>query len=121
MRQTNSVGGQRVYPGSPGFADDLRNSREIIGQFNDGMDRLRRDRELTANQQEYIDSLDANHPIKRLQQLLTTKSDMLWQYALEKQNALNQGLQTGPYTTAQLGELLIGCADRWRQLKDNIP
>ena len=120
MRPSNSVGGYRIYPSSPGQADAVAIGVAIIGQFNEGMDRLNRERELTQREQQLIDNLDPNSQIARNYQGLITVSNRLWQFALEKQQSLDRAESVGPYTTAQLGQRLIECANHWRQLKHQL-
>ena len=120
MRRSNSVGGQRVYPSSPHFAEVANTTNAIYGQFIEGMDVLHRKRQLTQTEEESLIHLPADSPILREFHNLRERSETLWQLALNKQQHINHGQVAGPYTTAELGNLLIGCAERWDTLKSRL-
>ena len=117
MRQNNSVGGYRLYPSSPEVAESAGNVRATIGRFNEGMDRLRRERELTETQHRIVNTIDSNCQLARYHRSLGNLSNRLWQLALEKQQERNMGGDGGMYSTDELGERLNEAANRWRELK----
>ena len=120
MRQANSVGGYRLYPTSPEDAEIAETNVAVRGQFNEGMDRLNTERQLTQREQQLIDQLHDDNQLAWDYQSLRATSTQLWQQALAKQQQLNQGIIAGPYTTNQLGLLLNQCANNWQQLKRNL-
>ena len=117
MRQNNSVGGYRLYPSSPEVAESAGRFRAIIGRFNEGMDRLRRECELTETQQQLINHLDSNCQLARYSRSLGNLSHRLWQLALEKQQEHSLGGDSGIYSTDELGMRLNNCATSWKELK----
>ena len=117
MRHNNSVGGYRLYPSSPDVAESAGRLRAIIGRFNEGMDRLSRECELTQIQQQLVNNLDSNCQLARYTQSLRNLSQRLWQLALEKQQEHNLGGDNGIYSTDELGMRLNNCANRWQELK----
>ena len=120
MRSSNSVGGFRIYPTSPEDAESAKNCIAIQGQFNDGMDRLNRERELTPRQHQLVGSLHPDALLAQQYRSLHRVSTQLWRMALEKQQSLNQGIVAGPYTTRELGQRLIDCADLWSRFKREL-
>ena len=121
MKLRNSVGGQRIYPTSPEEAEMAAMAIGIIGQFNEGMDRFNRERTLTEQQHQLlVQRQNLNTQLARCYRMLTALSDRFWQLALEKQQFLNLGLIDGPYTTKELGQLLIRFADLWKGLKRRL-
>lgn len=120
MRTNNSVGGHRAYPSSPEASDAVARQQAILGQFRDGMDRLRRERELTETEQQRANHLSANNILKVEYRALCMASETLWQLALEKQQSYDQGNDTGIYSTSELAARLIYSSNRWRQFKQNL-
>ena len=121
MRLRNSVGGQRIYPTSPEEAETAVMAIGIIGQFNEGLDRLNRERTLTETQQRLLDQRpDSVMHLAFCHRILSFFSDRFWQFALEKQLLHNHGIIDGPYTTKELGERLNHCADLWQGLKRRL-
>ena len=120
MRRSNSVGGHRLYPSSPAEAEREDMNTAILGQFNEGMDRLNRERELSQRQQQLIDQLDPSHQLAWDYQSLRSTTNQLWRLALQKQQQLNEGIVAGPYSTNRLGLSLIDCANNWQQFKRNL-
>lgn len=120
MRKSNSVGGYRLYPTSPEDAEIEEINTAVLGQFNDGMDRLNRERELSQREQQLIDQLGADNQLAWDYQSLRATTNQLWRLALQKQQQLNEGIIAGPYSTNQLGLRLIDCANNWQQFKRNL-
>ena len=120
MRPHNSVGGYRIYPTSPQVAESVDRGVTIISQFNEGMDRLNRERQLTQTQQNLVDHLDPNRPLARSYQGLIAASNRFWQLALEKQQALARDELSGPFNTIQLGQHLNECANCWQEFKRQL-
>ena len=120
MRPHNSVGGYRVYPTSPADAQSADNNITTLSQFNEGMDRLNRERQLTEREQHLLDNLDPNsQPVNNYRRLMTA-SNNLWTLALEKQRTRNLGVVAGPYTINQIAHHLNRCADQWQELKRQL-
>ena len=120
MKPYNSVGGYRIYPSSPQVAESAQRGAAIIGQFNEGMDRLNTERELTQTQQNLVNNLDPHSQLASNYRGLITVSNRLWELALEKQRTLARHEISGPLTTAQLGHQLNQCANRWQELKRQL-
>lgn len=120
MKRINSVGGHRLYPSTPADSDRVASGIAIIGQFIDGMDCLNRHRELTPQQVSYVESLDSRSEIAQKYRHLMRRSEAVWQIALEKQIQINEMNLNGPYSTEEVGQRLIACANAWKQLKDSI-
>ena len=120
MRNRNSVGGQRIFPGNP-ILEDINNlGRALIAQFREGMDRLNDERELTIEQQHVVAHLPSNSALAREYTALNMASHTLWQQALDKQQHHNLGGDGGVYTTEELGQRLIAASERWRQFKRQL-
>ena len=120
MRPNNSVGGYRLYPSSPLEADTAEIGVAVLGQFNEGMDRLNRERQLTQREQDLVDNLSPNSQLARNYRRLCESSNNLWQHALDLQQQLNRRVFTGPYTPQQLAAQLAQCADQWQQLRGQL-
>lgn len=120
MKRINSVGGYRVYPSSPGQSDANARWDAIIGQFNDGLDRLQREKTLSDYQQQIIDDLQSGSRLAVTYVDLTRHSSALWRSALQHQQELNRGVCSGPFATHQLGHHLIECAERWSAFKRKL-
>ena len=120
MINRNNVGGQRIRPGDPYMDDSHNRNRAIIGQFNDGMDRLNRERELTVSEQEIANDLNPNSDLRIEYTALRMATETLWQHALEKQQNHNNRNDAGVYTTDELGRRLIAAADRWHLFKEKL-
>ena len=120
MRPNNSVGGYRLYPSSPLDADTAELGVAALGQFNEGMDRLNRERQLTQREQYLVDHLNPNSQLARNYRSVCASSDRLWQLALDLQQQLNRRVFTGPYTMQQLATLLAQCANQWQELRDQL-
>ena len=120
MRNRNSVGGQRIFPGNP-ILEDINNlGRALIAQFREGMDRLNQERELTIEEQRLVDNLPPNSALAREYTALNMASETLWQQALDKQQHHNLGGDGGVYSTEELGERLIAAANRWQGFKRQL-
>ena len=117
MKANNSVGGYRLYPSSPEVAESAGRVNAIIGRFNEGMDRLNRECELTETQQQLVNNLDSNCQLARYYQSLGNVSNRLWRLALEKQQEHNLGGDGGIYSTDELGMRLNNAANSWQELK----
>ena len=120
MRRINSVGGHRMYPSSPELSDLRERGDAIIGQFNDGMDQLHRERNLSNREQQLFDRLEDGSPLHRTYQNLTARSNQMWARALQKQEALAQGGNQDVYSTSQLGQHMLQLANNWRTFKNNL-
>ena len=120
MRTRNSVGGYRVYPTSPADAEAAEHNIAVLGRFNEGMDRLNRERQLTEQEQHQVDHLDQNSQLGNYYQRLIAMSDNLWTLGLEKQRNPDDELVAGRYTVNQLTILLNQCADRWLDIKRRL-
>ena len=120
MRPNNSVGGYRIYPTSPEDAEIATTVVGILGQFNESMDRLNSEWDLTHTQQQQLDRLNPNNQLVREYSSLSVASTNLWQRALERQQEHDQGVAAGQYSTDQLTTLLNRCADGWQQLKRQL-
>ena len=121
MRPHNSVGGYRVYPTSPADAETAEAEIAILSQFNEGMDRLNTERQLTAREQRLVDQLNRHSELAFEYRRLLVTSNTIWGLALEKQQAhARNELDAGELTTEQLAEVLNNCANRWREFKRGI-
>ena len=120
MRPHNSVGGYRIYPTSPDFAEACDTAVAIQGQFREGMDRLNTEQQLTERQQRQVDQLDPNSEHAIDYRRLIAFSNRLWELALTKQQALNRLNDSGQFSAAQLGQHLNHCANRWQQFKSQL-
>lgn len=120
MRPHNSVGGFRIYPSSPTDAEFADRGGAIIAQFNEGMDRLNTERQLTDREQGLVAQLDPNSERAINYHNLVALSNRLWQLALEKQQTLARNEISGPFTTTQLGQHLNQCANQWQKLKRQL-
>ena len=120
MRPNNSVGGYRLYPSSPIEAELASLNTGILGQFNEGMDHLNRERQLTETQQQTANNLNPNSQLARKYQNLVALSNDLWQMALEMQQNNNQNIIAGTYSTEELANRLSRCANLWQQMKRQL-
>ena len=120
MRPNNSLGGYRIYPTSPAYAEEIEIGIAILGQFNEGMDLLNRECELTERQQQLVNALDPNTQLARNYHSLRSSSNELWRLALDKQRQINQQIVAGPYTTETLCTLLNQWSNRWKQFKRQL-
>ena len=120
MRPHNSVGGYRIYPTAPDFAEACNTAVAIRGQFREGMDRLNTERQLTERQQRQVDQFDPNSELAHTHQRLFALSNRFWRLALEKQRALARYEDSGQFTTEQLGQHLNQCANRWQEFKRQL-
>ena len=116
MRPHNSVGGFRIYPTSPQVAEHAERGFALIAQFNEGMDRLNRERELDQTQQNLVNNLHPNSQLARSYQALSSVSNGLWQQALELQNL---EITVG-HVINELGLHLNACANRWQEFKRQL-
>ena len=120
MRSHNSVGGYRIYPSSPQVAEFLARGSALIGQFNEGMDRLNTARQLTERQRDLVDQLDPNSENADNHRRLIAITNRLWQLALEKQQILARHHQSDHDELAEMGERLILCANLWHEFKHQL-
>ena len=121
MRPHNSVGGYRVYPTSPADAETANAEVAILGQFNEGMDRLNTERQLTDQEQYLVDHLDHRSELANKYQRLLVTSNTIWGLALEKQQAHGRNeFDPGELTTEDLVVVLNDYANRWRAFKREI-
>ena len=121
MKKANSVGGHRTYPSTPQMHEIEARAQCEMGIFNDGLDRLNRERQLTAEQGQFLDHLADNAPLKQRLVRIANRTDHLWTLAMEHQRFLrDESDDDGPYTTAALGQRMINASDTWIQLKQNI-
>ena len=120
MKRHNSVGGSRTYPISPYMQECFQRASAILGQFNEGLDRLNSDRQLTPAEQQRVENLHPRSPLARQFARLCQTSDRLWQRALEERDAINNDAIHEPRTATELGEQMILCADRWRAFKSQL-
>ena len=116
MRPHNSVGGFRIYPTSPQVAESVERGRAIIGQFNEAMDRLNIERQLTERQQQQVDHLDPNSLLASNHQALTTVSNSAWRQALR----IQENEITDEQTLNAVGRHLNACANRWQGFKRQL-
>ena len=120
MRPNNSLGGYRIYPTSPAYAEEVESGIAILGQFNESMDHLNRECELTQRQQQLLNTLDPTSQLAKSYHSLRSSSDALWQLAFEKQRQIDQQIVAGPYTTLTLCRLFNQCSNQWKQLKRQL-
>ena len=120
MRPHNSVGGYRIYPTSPADAEEADTQIALVALFNEGMDRLRRERELNQREQRLLANLPPNSQLVRDYQGMSSASNLIWRLGLEHQESLNNGVPPGPFTLRELGEGLIRHANRWQQWKQRL-
>lgn len=120
MRNRNSVGGQRILPGSPVLEDIHNFGRSLMAQFREGMDRLHSERELSQEEQHRANNLLPNSVLAREYTALTQISQTLWEHALDKQQHHNLGGDGGYYSTEALGLHLIATANRWQDFKRRL-
>ena len=120
MRPHNSVGGYRIYPTSPENAEACDNAIAVMGQFNEGMDRLHRERQLSEREQHLVDHLDPRSRLAISYRNLQAISARIWQHALEKQQVLARFEASGQFTTEQLGEILNQYANKWQAFKRQL-
>ena len=116
----NNVGGQRIYATSPEVADIVAISQNIIGIFNDGMDRLNRERMLTDSERNILYSLPPDSALQLNYDALSNQTHMLWELALEKQRSFHNHEVSGPYSIEELGNRLIECSQRWEVWKNRL-
>ena len=116
MRPHNSVGGYRIYPTSPAVAESVERGVAIIGQFNEAIDHLHAERQLTQAQQRRVDHLDPNSQLARNYQALRTVTNGLWQRALEfRELQIMDGQQI-----TELSHHLNASANRWQGFKRQL-
>ena len=120
MRPHNSVGGYRIYPTAPDFAEACDRAVAIRGKFREGMDCLNTERQLTARQQAQVDQLVPTCEQANNHRRLMNASNRLWQLALENQRDMVRYEDYGQFTTEQLGELLNDCAKCWQAFKRQL-
>lgn len=120
MRRTNSVGGYRVYPGSPAQSDIAERDNNFIGIFQDGMDRLNQSRTLTQREMQIIERLDPNSQIAIDYLNLKRRTNALWELALNNQREVDTFTHQEIYSLGHLGEGLINCANSWINFKNRL-
>ena len=116
MRPHNSVGGFRIYPTSPQVAELVERGRAIIGQFNEAMDRLNTERQLTERQQQQVDSLDPTSLLASNYQTLTTITNRAWQQALQ----IQENEIADEQRVFAISRHLNACANRWQGFKRQL-
>lgn len=120
MRRLNSVGGYRIEPGPPELRDAMQDMHNMVGRFNDGVDQVRRHRGLSQAQDTFLQQ-SAPESLRIRHQRLATNSQRIWELAMHNQRYLaGETLDPGPYTTHDVGSLLLQCAQHWQELKDEI-
>lgn len=120
MKAVNSVGGFRIYPSSSAMAEAANRVVAAIGQLNDGMDRLNRERVLTDSQRAIIDSLPKDSPLTQKHHFLQMATRRIWQSALHCQRERNSQYGIHQNTLEDTGARLIACAEQWRQFKHDL-
>ena len=120
MKRSNSVGGSRTYPISPYMQECFQRASAILGQFNEGLDRLNSERQLTPAEQQLIENLDPRSALARQFAQLRQTSDRLWQRALNERNAINNQAINDVRMATELGEQMIVCANHWSTLKSQL-
>lgn len=117
MRRVNSVGGYRIYPTSPQSADVAAYAESVLGQFNDGMDRLHYHRELSPAEQQILSHARNGSTIAVRYQVLLHRTSRLWNLALAQQDLINHSIPIEINNAAELAASLIACSEEWEQLK----
>lgn len=114
---TNHIG-YRIYPGSPDDDQQLSEFMAARGVFNEGLDRLNRQRELSAQQHRTLETIaPPQHLAQQLRQL-EEHSNRLWQIAMQKQAYLRRETDDpGELSINQIGHQLISLASQWQALK----
>ena len=121
MKRTNSVGGHRTYPTTPQMHEIEARAHGEIGVFNDGLDRLNRERQLTVEQEQFLHQLADNAPLKQRFARIAARTNRLWNLAMDHQRFLRgESDDDGPYTTANLGQRMIAESDTWTRFKQDI-
>ena len=121
MKSSNSIGDNRTYPSTPQMHEIEARAQGEIGIFNDGLDRLNRERQLTAQQEQFLHNLADNAPLKQRLATMTDRTNHLWTLAMNHQRFLhNESDDDGPYTTAGLGQRMITASNTWIQFKQDI-
>ena len=116
MRLRNSVGGFRMYPTSPQVAELAERRFAIIGQFNEGMDRLNTQQQLTDRQNQVVNQLDPTSQLANKHQRLRAITNVLWLRAMETQ----QYEITDAEFVSDLSRQLNACANKWQRFKSQI-
>lgn len=120
MRRLNSVGGHRAQPSSPDQADNANNNRNVVAQFNEGMDRLNSERNLSTEQQVRVDNLPQNSPLVRNYNRLTGITTVFWYSVLEHQQTLRGGVTARPRQTNEIASMMVDLANQWESLKNDL-
>ena len=120
MKRSNSVGGSRTYPISPYMQECFQRATAILGQFNEGLDQLNSERQLTATEQQLINNLPPGSALARQYTRLSQISEQLWQRALDEREAINNAAIQDPRAAIALGEQMIVYANQWRAFKSQL-
>ena len=120
MRPHNNVGGYRIYPSSIAIAEAADAILATIGQFNDGMDRLNQERELSEHHEAILATLPSNSQIQRNHRQLSRRTAQVWQSALQCQQDRQSELGISQDDMQTTSNNLHECADSWRELKRQL-
>ena len=120
MRPHNNVGGHRTYPTSIAVAEAADLILATLGQFNDGMDRLHQERELSEQQEAILATLPSNSQIQRAHRQLSRRTAQVWQRALQCQQDRQSELGISQADLQAASNVLHQCANDWRELKRQL-
>ena len=120
MINRNSVGGRRIYPTSSSIAEAAETAISVIGRFNDGMDQLNNERQLSNQQQIRVRNLAANSSMRQMYLHLQRVTGIVWQSALNRQRERNGEIGVHQNVLESTTERLFLCAEDWRQFKQQL-
>lgn len=122
MKKINAMGGNRIYPGPPALNEALSQRERMIGQFNEGLDRLQQSRQLDPEHIERFNQLGPSSPLRRMHDQLWQRTQGLMQLAFNHQRFMNENeADPGAITTAAaIAQRLNGAADGWNEFKSTL-
>ena len=117
---TNHIG-YRIYPGSPDDDQQLSEYVAARGLFNEGLDRLDRQRGFSAEQRQLLETTPLSPRQAEQLRRLEDQSNQLWQLAMHKQAYLRrETADPGELSINQIGHRLISLASQWTAWKRRL-
>lgn len=121
MRHNNTVGGFRIHPASPTYAQIEALHRDSIDQINDGLDLLSQAKMINQRQYRFIQNLDVSHPVKISFYDLIENTNRLFDSAQRRRNIPAEQTSTNTISNANyLASQLRETAGQWRHLKTQL-
>lgn len=116
--RNNTVGGYRIRAGTPLQAEVSAHLIALRGHFNEGLDNVDIERNLTEHQEEFLKTLPRDHSFRRRYNNLRRFTEVLWDRASAHQQEMNQTHPTGQ--TREIATSLIDAANEWSRFKEEL-